>query len=56
MNNWGVPQIVAIVIYGIDIGIALVKHGQRKEGKYSVWEQLIAAAIEIAILKAGGFF
>lgn len=49
------PQIILIVLYAMSLAISLCKHGEDK-GKYNFWSSLIAAAIDVAILKWGGFF
>lgn len=54
MMGW--PQIVMMVLLGGNIGIALAKDGEKKEGEYSFVVTLIATGIEAAILWAGGFW
>jgi hypothetical protein len=50
------PQIIMIVLLSINIVIALMKHGEPRNDKYSVWVALINAAINVALLWWGGFF
>lgn len=52
----GAPQIVMIVIISIGLGNSLCNHGNVKEEKYNFWTTLVAIAIEVALLKWGGFF
>lgn len=53
----GIPQILILAIYFMNIGISLAKNGERKDdGTYSVWSTLIATAISLGILAWGGFF
>lgn len=49
------PQIIMIILCTISLTIDLLKHGESK-GEYNFWVSLMGAAIEIAILKWGGFF
>lgn len=50
------PQIIMIIIFTASVAINLVKHGEHKVDKYNFWSALIAATIEVIILKWGGFF
>ena len=52
----GIPQIIIIVMYGINIGMNLAKDGEPKDEKYNFISSLIAVAICSCILWAGGFF
>lgn len=49
------PQIIMIVMLAMAVTISLCKHGEDK-GKYNIWSCLISTAIEVALLKWGGFF
>jgi len=49
-------QIAMCIIYGMNIGIGMVKHGEPKTDKYSFWTSLLSVGISIAILKWGGFW
>lgn len=49
-------QIAMCIIYGMNIGIGMVQHGEPKTGKYSFWTSLLSVGISIAILKWGGFW
>ena len=51
----GWPQIAYIALTAMGLGIALVKHGEPRE-PYSFLTQIIAAAIGLGLLYAGGFF
>ncbi len=50
------PQIVFAGLMFINLGIALVKHGEPKEEKYNFFITLISVLLDFWILKAGGFF
>ena len=52
----GIPQIIIIVLFAMDLGLSLAKHGEDKEGKYNFWESLICVIINFFILYCGGFF
>lgn len=52
----GFCQWFVIVIYLLDLGVHLAKHGERKESRYNFWSTLIATIIMMAIFKCGGFF
>lgn len=52
----GVPQILIIVLFSINLGINIAKHGEEKEEKYNFWLALIDILIECFILYCGGFF
>ena len=51
----GWPQIVMIVLLGLNIGIGLVKHGEPREN-YNFWTILIGAILEAGLLYFGGFW
>ena len=53
----GFCQWFVIVIYLLDLGINLAKHGERKkESRYNFWSALVAIVIMMLIFKYGGFF
>lgn len=52
----GIPQIIIIILFAMDLGLSLAKHGEDKEGKYNFWVALICVLIEFFILYCGGFF
>ena len=52
----GVPQIIMIALYIMSLGLCAVKHNKPREDKYNFWVALIGTAINITILKWGGFF
>lgn len=54
--NLGMPQIIMLIIYGINIGSSLVNHGKQREGKHSFWATLVATGLSAWILSSGGFF
>lgn len=50
------PQIVMMILMGGNIGIALAKDGEPRDGEHSFIVTVIGAAIEAVILWAGGFW
>lgn len=52
----GIWQIVMIVLYAMNLGISLIKHGETEIKKYNFWVTLISTVISVGILWAGGFF
>lgn len=50
-----IPQIIVIVMFSLNVGISLAKHGQ-SQGRYSFWATLISVAIWVGLLTWGGFF
>lgn len=52
----GAPQIVFIVLFAMDLGMALGLHGKPRESRYNFWTTAIADAIHIALLYWGGFW
>ena len=50
------PQIIMIVLFTIGLWNSLIKHGNRKEGYENFWISLLSVAIQVLILKWGGFF
>lgn len=52
----GIPQILIIILFAINLGINIAKHGEDKEEKYNFWSTLIGTLIECFILYCGGFF
>src|SRR3982751_6778690 len=53
-NEW--PQLTLIGLLCCELGIYLVKHGQPRTQKYSIWVFLSNGAILITLLYFGGFF
>ena len=52
----GIPQIIMIVLLGMDVGMHLVKHGEPRTDHFSFPIALISAILEIGLLMWGGFF
>lgn len=52
----GAPQIIMIVLFAMSFTIALLKHGEYRTDKHSVWATLLGGVIEFGLLKWGGFF
>lgn len=51
----GAAQIIMIVLFAIGLGVAIAKQGQPK-GNYSIGENIIGIAINVALLWWGGFW
>ena len=49
-------QIVIIVLFAMDLGMAAIKHGERREGKHSFWSSLIVNGFLTWVLYSAGFF
>lgn len=54
--NLGMPQIIILVIYAINLILTAILHGKPREGKNNVLSTIIGIAINMWILSAGGFF
>ena len=53
----GVPQVLIILLVCAEVAINARKHGKPKTDRsYNLWAALVAGAIEIGILRWGGFF
>lgn len=52
----GTPQIIFLVLLGLQILLTAHMHGQPRDGKHNIFVRLIDAGILIWILIAGGFF
>ncbi len=50
------PQVITIILFTTNVVMNLIKHGEPKDTKYNFWWALIATAIDVAILRWGGFF
>lgn len=50
------PQIIMIALLGMDVGIALSKHGQPRNANHSIFITLFSTAIFVGLLYWGGFF
>ena len=51
-----IPQIILIIIMGLDLGINLANNGKPRDGNYSFGVALVGVAIEAGLLYWGGFF
>ena len=49
------PQLILLVLMGIDLGIALVLHGKPR-ANYNFWLALVDAVTLLLLLSQGGFF
>ncbi|RKO76174.1 transglycosylase SLT domain-containing protein [Pectobacterium parmentieri] len=52
--NW--PQITWIVLVSLGLGMTLMKHGEPRTDKHSVWWSLFGALATAWLLWSGGFF
>lgn len=52
----GIPQIIILIMFAMNLGIELAKHGEPREGKHNAVGGLIGVAINLALLWWGGFF
>lgn len=50
------PQIIFLVLVILGLGVHLAKHGEHHTETYNFWTKLFFLAIELLILKWGGFF
>ena len=50
------PQLILILVFALDIGIGIAKHGQPKEGNHNVVTQILGAIIFLSLTYWGGFF
>ena len=51
-----IATIILLVIFILNLGIALAKHGEPKEGNYNFWTDLIAVIILIVLYYYAGLF
>ena len=49
-------QILAILLYGAELGMDAYRHGEPKEGEHNFFITAIAIALSAAILYWGGFW
>jgi hypothetical protein len=50
------PQIIYVILIGMNLGTALTKDGEPKSGTHDFVRSLIAAAMIFGLLWWGGFF
>ncbi len=50
------PQIVLLLLHFVALLISANKHDKPKEGRYSLWVDLLSVAILYSILILGGWF
>lgn len=51
------PEIIIIIAWGVNIGIHLIKHGEKKkESKYNVFIEIVGAIIAYFFLRWAGLF
>lgn len=51
-----IPQIIMILVYGLNIGINMMMHGKQRGDTYNVWVAIISSIINAIILYFGGFW
>jgi len=52
----GTPQIILLVLLGIELLLTAYRHGQPKNTEYNIFWRLIDSALLLWILISGGFF
>ena len=52
----GIPQIIMIIVFGLNLGISIAKNGEPREDTYNFWITLIGTIINVGLLYWGGFF
>jgi hypothetical protein len=52
--NW--PQIILLCMYFVSSCVSWYDHGKPRVGKNNAWHGMIAIAINLFLLYAGGFF
>lgn len=52
----GKAQAVMILLYGMNLGIAMISHGKPKTGTNNFWTTLFGLAINFSVLTWGGFW
>ena len=52
----GIPQILIIILYGINLLLYAHDHGKPKEGYTNFWSGLIGTCISVGLMWWGGFF
>lgn len=51
-----IASIIILVIFAINLGINLAKHGEPKDGKYNFWAEIISTFIMLSLLYYAGTF
>ena len=52
----GWPEYIVLALIAMSVGWNLAKDGEQREGTYSFWWSVVAAALHIWLLWEGGFF
>ena len=50
------PQIIFLVLFGIELLMEAYKHGETKMEKHSIWRKLLNGILTLAVLYWGRFF
>lgn len=53
---FGAPQITFLVLYVLNLGVALAKHGEEEIRQYNFISRTVGILIQIGLLYWGGFF
>jgi len=56
LMDYGWPQLVMLAIFAVAIGTESANHGRSKRGHHNAFFIMVCVAVEVGILKAGGFF
>ena len=51
-----IPQLIVLILMAMNLGMALVKHGEPTNMKYNVLTSFLGNVITIGLLYWGGFF
>lgn len=51
-----IASIIILVIFAINLGVTLAKHGEPKDGKYNFWAEIISTFIMLSLLYCAGTF
>jgi len=54
--NFGAPEIIYIILLGINVGLSASNHGKLKEGKHHFGFDMFVLLLGVGLLYWGGFF
>lgn len=52
----GAPQTIYLILAGVTLLAAIIKNGQVKIARYSLFETALGIGLTVGLLKWGGFF
>ena len=52
----GIPQILILSFYILNLGASLALHGKPQTGKFNFWSTLVVTVMVLALLYWGGFW